>query len=119
MYRKHPAAELLRDWQAYALPEPWRHVTPEEAASLVRELERELGASHPLKGRNARALARRNDRDDVLFVATAPAELALVHLTYVADAPDRPPWPQTRFYGDAHAFVDSLHSEARGRDANE
>ncbi len=61
---------------------PWRPVSA-RAPQLQRELEAELGPQHCLKGRTMRAVAERQDCDDVLFVsADEPRVIAVVHLTY-------------------------------------
>jgi hypothetical protein len=62
--------------------DPWFDVTS-DALQLEKELIAELGPRHPLKGRELRAIARRRDCDDVLFVsADEPPLVAVVHLTH-------------------------------------
>jgi hypothetical protein len=66
-----------------ALLEPWTAVN--NARGLETELERELVAGHRLYGRTGlRAVARRSDCDDVLFVNDTIA--AVVHLTWANEA---------------------------------
>jgi hypothetical protein len=43
--------------------EPWRS----DLSGLEAELQREVSARHPLYGRRAIAVGRRDDGDDVLF----------------------------------------------------
>jgi hypothetical protein len=78
--------------------EPWFAVTT-DGLQLQNELARELGPQHPLRGRHMRAVARRQDCDDVLFVSVdAPHVVAVVHLTY-ANRPELDPrWPGTTFF---------------------
>jgi hypothetical protein len=66
---------------------PWTELT--NAAGVEAELERELVGGHRLFGRKLRAVARRSDCEDVLFVG---AELAaVVHLTWAKEvSPDSP-----------------------------
>jgi hypothetical protein len=64
-----------------------------------------------------RAIARRLDRDDVIFALEEPAELAVVHLTYSFSAPERPPWPTTTFYLRAHDFFDAILAPQGADDA--
>jgi hypothetical protein len=60
--------------------------------NLEEELRREVPPGHALHGVLVRAVARRDDEDTVLFVTTREdAPLALVHLTYRAEADPR--WP--------------------------
>jgi len=67
--------------------EPWGPVT--NPRGLEEELAREVGEGHRLSGRKLRAVARRSDCDDVLFVGDNLA--AVVHLTWTNEtSPDRP-----------------------------
>jgi hypothetical protein len=64
----------------FAFQIPWH----KEDQPLHEELRRELSGRHQLYGVTARAVARRQDNDDVLFElfgSNAPAEFAMVHLT--------------------------------------
>ena len=87
---------------------PWGLVESSDASQLVRELHRELAPGHPLFGRSdgARALAVRQDCDDVLFEFQDPRQFAVVHLTYIKTPPDRPPWPETEMFEDMAGFVE-------------
>jgi hypothetical protein len=78
--------------------ELWHAVGP-EAQGLVAELEREVGPGHPLAGVRVVAVARRDDRDDVLFLLPEAGErLARVHLTWSGRRETDPRWPHTLFY---------------------
>jgi hypothetical protein len=78
--------------------EPWMPVAT-EAQGLERELGSELGTRHQLKGRNMRAIARRRDNDDVLFVSTdEPTIVAVVHLTWANRPENDPRWPATTLF---------------------
>ena len=87
---------------------PWRPVANSNAPALERELHRELAPGHPLFGRidGAKALAVRQDCDDVLFELRDPPQYAVVHLTYVATPPDTPPWPKSEMFADMGSFVE-------------
>ena len=75
--------------------EPWLPVGA-SATQLEKELHAELGPRHILKGRGMRAVAMRQDCDDVLFVSSGePRVVAVVHLTY-ANRPEQDPlYPET------------------------
>ena len=75
----------------------WRSVTGAEATRLDTS-SREVAPGHALRGRTWRALARRDDRDDVAYDVT-PGGLCVAHLTYAAETDPR--WP-------AFAFVETL-----------
>jgi len=69
----------------------WRPLNDPEAAQLAAELGRELVDGHPLHGREARVVARRDDCDDVAFEVEG-AGLCVVHLTWTG--PGDPRWPR-------------------------
>jgi hypothetical protein len=79
--------------------EPWRPVSGEEATGLERVLRREIGPGHELYGLPVRALARRDDCDDVLFaIEDGTGRVVDVHLTWTRDPPERGPWPIAIFF---------------------
>ena len=76
---------------------PWEIVHADDAEKLKAELQRELPAGHVLTGMNLTAVARRTDRDDLLFeVDGSLMPLAQVHLTWQKEK--QPNWPHSRFY---------------------
>lgn len=82
------------------LLEPWQRVNSAEA--LEAELARELHPGHRLHGRpGLRALARRADRDDVLFANETLA--AVVHLTWAKETD--PAWPSADLYPSLGEWV--------------
>src|SRR6185503_16100622 len=85
---------------------PWAPVG-ENATRLQRELHDELGPHHILKGRDMRAVAERQDCDDVLFVsADEPPTIAVVHLTY-ANRPEQDPlFPGTTFFNSIDDWIE-------------
>lgn len=72
----------------------WRNLDDREAWQLRRQLLLELAEGHPLRGRPARAVARRDDCDDVAFQIEGSG-LCIVHLAW-APALD-PRWPTFEF----------------------
>jgi len=70
--------------------DPWVPVSKDHAPLLKGELSRELPAGHALYGRHARAIARRLDRDDVLFLLDGGPCVAVVHLTYLSQPEQTP-----------------------------
>jgi len=104
---------------------PWHSVAddPSQLAGMERELRRELSAGHPLYGLPVRTLGRRQDCDDVLFaVEDGTGRVAVVHLTWTSQPPERPPWPGTVVYPSFEAWVaegmrpdhDECHAESPG-----
>jgi hypothetical protein len=61
---------------------------------LEDELRREMPVGHALYGREVRAVARRDDCDDVAFEVAA-AGLCVVHLTWQRETDPR--WPHAMF----------------------
>ena len=95
-----PAPPARTRIEEVALLEPWTAVN--NAQGLETELARELVPGHPLHGRpNLRAVARRADCDDVLFLSDTIA--AVVHLTW-AKEPD-PEHPSTELFSSIEDFV--------------
>ena len=84
--------------------EPWCPV--ENARSLEQELTFEINSNydHPLFGKKAVALARRTDRDDVLFYLTDDKRFAVVHLTWNSES--SPDFPGTWFYSSLEDWVE-------------
>ena len=88
---------------ANPLPAGWEPVSGSAAARFADELSRETASGHVLHRRACNAIARRVDRDDVLFQAVgAPARYYVVHLTF---RPERSPeWPEATPFRDLDDF---------------
>jgi hypothetical protein len=87
------------------LPRGWVAVSPEHASKLEAELRRELTRSHPLRGLDLRAIARRDGRDDVLFRAPGTdLTVYAVHLTWNVETD--PTWPHTIRYASLDDFCE-------------
>jgi hypothetical protein len=87
--------------------EPWHPISaePDNVAAMERELRREVSDGHELHGLPVRALARRQDRDDVLFAFyDGSGRVAVVHLTWASIPPERPPWPHTTMFPTLEAW---------------
>ena len=93
------------DVDEIAWAKPWSKITDERTrAALERELQKELAPEHQLFGRTVRAIGRRQDCDDALFLVDAGPQLAVVHLTWTSST-DVPPWPATRFFATSRDFI--------------
>ncbi len=88
--------------------DPWYQVSD---PALVAELKRELPPGHALYGKEVRVLARRMDRDDVLYeICDGSQRLAKVHLTF---AKERDPiWPLTEFFSSQAEWIASMHVDS-------
>jgi hypothetical protein len=85
---------------------PWQPVKS-AGDNLVKELRQELSEYHILHGVRVVAVARRVDRDDVLFTTADPAKpLAVVHLTFTGDREREPQWPWTTIYNNWQDWID-------------
>jgi len=86
---------LVMQW-----PGAWEEIPPSIQQALEAELEREVARGHPLYGVGAKAIARRGDRDDVLFAVADSPTVAVVHLSYEAyEEETNVLWPHTAFFG--------------------
>jgi hypothetical protein len=88
--------------------EPWYSIAdePEQTEGLVRELRRELSSGHVLFGLPMRAIARRQDCDDVLFsIEDGTGRAAVVHLTWTRSPPESPPWPGSAVYDSLDQWI--------------
>lgn len=72
----------------------WLAIEGRVATTLEDELRRETPVGHALHGRAVRAVARRQDCDDVAF-EVAGAGLCVVHLTWQTETDAR--WPHVSF----------------------
>jgi hypothetical protein len=90
---------------------PWQPVTEEEVArSLLAELERETCSSHCLYGNAIKAIARRIDCDEVLFLTRfTDRPLAVVHLTWRSNTELDPTWPYTEYFCDWKQWSQAAH----------
>jgi hypothetical protein len=95
---------VLRVVEPIALREPWTAVTKAAGEELEKELRREVSAGHPLRGLSMRAVARRTDRDDVLFEVADSGECVVVHLTW-ARRGEPPPFPEARRFASLAAWA--------------
>src|SRR5678815_2005737 len=83
------------------LKAPW--YTPEDASDLERELAAELAPGHVLAAVKVKAIARRQDQDDVLFqLLDGSARVAVVHLTYAGRGNSQ--WPRATLFADFEAW---------------
>jgi hypothetical protein len=89
--------------QGFAWPAGWIPVS--EGAAFEKELAREMSDRHPLINRDVVAIAKRLDRDDVLFAAKDGTYFAVVHLTW-SSAPDfHPNFSQTTMFHSLEEFA--------------
>lgn len=87
---------------------PWKPLNRVDvgarALQLSAELKREVSAQHPLHGLDAKALAVRIDRDDVLFWIERDSDpLAVVHLSWKHEPDAR--WPSTTLFSSWERWV--------------
>ena len=91
--------------------EPWFAPTADNLAAMEAELARELRPNlrHPLHSVSVRAVARRQDRDDVLFETNDHRfNLAVVHLTWSRGAETNPEWPATALFSSWSQWIESM-----------
>lgn len=93
--------------------EPWVAITdldwPEQKkaeyrAGWERQLVREIGPQHILRGLTGELVARRFDRDDALF-KLSDGRLAEVHLTWAQGEEPDPAWPATGVFNSLEEWA--------------
>lgn len=98
-----PPPLTLDDLAAMQFLDPWYRAVP----GLESELRKEVSDGHPLYGRKAISVARRQDSDDVLFLLLDhQSPLAVVHLTWSGRPERTSNWPQTTFYRSLQDWVE-------------
>ena len=89
--------------------EPWYAIyksSADNGQALVQEAETEIPHGHALSGKALIAIARRGDRDDVLFQADGGPNVAIVHLTW-SGKKERPGRPSTQVFSSVADFIAS------------
>ncbi len=110
------ATESLPRWLSHELAEiqwisPWWYFSvdhPELGPAFEAELQKELNASHRLypHRESARAVAKREDCDDVLFwLPELNRKVAIVHLTWPQSRELTATWPTTYMFDTLAEFV--------------
>jgi len=88
--------------------EPWYAVSDPD---LVSELQRELVPGHLLFGKDVTAVARRQDRDDVLYaLCDGTKRMAVVHLTHARESDAK--WPSTTIFASIDAWKHSMEADS-------
>ena len=101
--------------------EPWVPVEHFEmddkngyCAAWERQLQREVGPQHLLRGMSVQLIARRFDCDEALS-SLANGQIAEVHLTWARGEEADPRWPGTALFPSieawAHESMGPLHEE--------
>ena len=87
-------------------------------ANFEAELRRELAEGHPLFGVDAKAIAKSQASDDILFSLTnGCGKVAMVHLTW-SSRQETSPWPQTDTFNSLFEFIRALDIPAGGTEGN-
>ena len=103
----------------FELLTPWEPIDSEASAKFEDEYAVEIGKAHPLYGVPVKAIARRADRDDVLFrLLRHLCDYAVVHLTWSGREEVDPAWPALEIYADADDLMEKClrptHQEYKG-----
>ncbi len=87
-------------------PLNWEPVILEAKQALEAELRREITRGHPLYSVSVEAIARRQDCDDVLFAFATTSAVAVVHLSYRAEA--SADWPDTALFSSLAEWSEDM-----------
>lgn len=85
--------------------DPW---IEEHSETFLKELHKEVSINHVLYATSLRVIARRMDRDDVLFKYENTSEVVQVHLTWKKNIEDDPNWPRTKVFASIHDCMDQV-----------
>lgn len=86
---------------------PWY---ADNSESLASELLREVPRGHELYGIPVVAIARRYDRDDVLFaLQDGTGRVATVHLTWQVETDSA--WPKVRIFSGMPVWLEEMKTE--------
>ena len=92
---------------------PWRPLDPgTEMSGVQKQFEREITPEHPLHGKQAIAIARRFDCEDVL-VRLGDGTYANVHLVWGRPRSEHTPTKYPRFFvhGSLDAFIVAMQKD--------
>jgi hypothetical protein len=96
-----------------ALPEGWHAPTTEKPwDGLTKQLQKEVGEGHVLKGLKLTLIARRLDCDDALF-ALDDGQIAEVHLTWRNGPEIDPRFPATAIFRNMAEWTSRATDYAR------
>ena len=93
--------------------EPWFPIEeyPESnKGAMEEEAEKEIATGHPLYGKKLHAIARREDKDDVLFRVGTQDKVAVLHLTWSGHA-EAEGYPCTAIYESLSMFISTRMKE--------
>lgn len=91
------------------LPQRWELIGIQEQYKFFDELKRELSSEHILFGVSAIAIARKEERDDILFfLKNCAYQYAEVHLTWHIETDCK--WPSTILFKTFNEWKHSIES---------
>jgi len=85
------------------IPENWMSLGRSASAAMGRQLAKEVGRRHELRGRSLIALAKSESNDDVAYLEVATG-VVVVHLTWSAER--SPGWPAFEEFNNTIEFVE-------------
>lgn len=96
--------------------EPW---IQESSTTFIEELYKDLSKDHILFGEEFEVVARRFDKDEVLFrFKSLPTKYVQVHLTWRKEPEVAPQWPVSQIYNSFEEWVNTVmkinHNEFEG-----
>lgn len=96
--------QWLEPWVAIADLDWPEQKKNEYRAGWERQLLREVGPQHILRGLTGELVARRFDSDDALFMMSS-GKVAEVHLTWARGEESDPAWPATGIFNSLEEWA--------------
>ena len=91
------------------IPENWMSLGRSASAAMGRQLAKEVGRRHKLRGRSLIAFAKSEANDDVAYLEVNTGVVVVVHLTWSAET--SPGWPAFEEFSNTIEFVEQLWLE--------
>ncbi|SDP22661.1 hypothetical protein SAMN04487897_1512 [Paenibacillus sp. yr247] len=85
--------------------DPW---VEEHSETFLHELQKEISINHTLFSVPLRVIARRLDRDDLLFMFEGSTKVVQVHLTWKGKSEDDPNWPKTKVFAIIQDWMNQI-----------
>ena len=90
----------------------YKHPWYETDQDLTKQLKMEIASHHVLADKNVKTIARRDDKDDVLYeILDKNPTYAIVHLTWKQSKHTDTIWPRTRIFKSLQEVQEQINRD--------